>query len=775
MRDLIKHMSFFPALADFVLKRRITVIVFGFLVALGLMAGAPNLNFDTDARVFFDKNNPDRIALDKFEAAYSKDDNLIFIISPKDKNIFTAETLKAIGQLTEESWLLPYVRTVNSLTNYQNSYAEEDSLVVEDLITDINNISPEDVAKAQEVANSRIELKNTFINNDNSISQVNVLFRLPGKNAIVEVPFVMGEAEKLKEKFEASNPNIKVRLAGFVPLNNQYSESGQDDSATLTPLMVVVILISVAIILRSVFGVGLIFIIIILCAGSSLGALGWSGTNINNATVVAPLMVMILTVASTVHILSSVRQTMTITSDRNEWVRTAIIDHGPAITVACLTTAVGFLSLNFSISPPFRQLGNIVFVGVIAALFYTLTMLPALISLLPMKKISSQASMDKGMSGLAEFVIKWKNFLLISTTALVVVLVYGITKISLEDDFLRYFDKKYELRQSIDYYEENFGGLNALEYSINSGVENGINDPEYLQKVDDLVDFIRNQPKVTSVRSYTDVVKRLNQNFNNDNQSFYKIPTTELEAAQYLFLYELSLGYGLDLTDQINVNKSALRVTANVANATTKEFLNLDKQIQEWFKDNAPELMTKSTGPSQVFSQISSRDVPAMLKGTGFALIGISFIILIVIRNIKYGLMSLIPNLLPAAMAFGLWGYYTGSVTLAVSIVVAMTLGIVVDDSVHFMLKYAKARKKGKSPEDSVREAFQKVGMALTTTTIGLFLGFCVLAQSGFTVNKDMAQLTAITVVFALVVDYLLLPPILILIDNFKQKRKASI
>jgi predicted RND superfamily exporter protein len=90
------------------------------------------------------------------------------------------------------------------------------------------------------------------------------------------------------------------------------------------------------------------------------------------------------------------------------------------------------------------------------------------------------------------------------------------------------------------------------------------------------------------------------------------------------------------------------------------------------------------------------------------------------------------------------------------------------------MLKYAKARKEGKSPEDSVRQAFEKVGMALTTTTIGLFLGFCVLAQSGFAVNKDMAQLTAITVVFALVVDYLLLPPVLIWIDNFKLKRKTT-
>ena len=767
-------MNFFPSLADFVLKRRIVVITFGFLVALLLMAGAPNINFDTDARVFFDKNNPDRIALDNFEAAYSKDDNLAFVLSPKDGNVFSAETLKAVGQLTEEAWLLPYVRTVNSLTNYQNSYAEDDSLVVEDLITDINNISPSEITKAQEVANSRIELQNTFINEDNSITQVNVLFRLPGEDAIIEVPFVMGEAEKLKADFEEKNPNIDVRMVGFVPLNNQYSESGQDDTATLTPLMIIVTLIAVAIILRSVFGVGLIFIIIILCAGSSLGALGWSGTNINNATVVAPLMVMTLAVASAVHILSSVRQTMTITSDRNEWVRTAIIDHGPAITVACLTTAIGFLSLNFSISPPFRQLGNIVFVGVIAALFYTLTMLPALISLLPLKKINAQASMDKGMTGLAEFVIKRKNFLLFSTATLVAVLIFGITKISLEDDFLRYFDEKYELRQSIDYYEENFGGLNALEYSVNSGIENGINNPEYLQKVSDLVEFMRSQPEVTSVRSYTDVVKRLNQNFNNDNASFYKIPTTELEAAQYLFLYELSLGYGLDLTDQINVNKSALRVTSNVANATTKEFLNLDKRIQGWFAENAPELMTKSTGPSQVFSQISSRDVPAMLQGTGLALIGISLIILLVIRNVKYGLMSLIPNLLPAAMAFGLWGYYTGAVTLAVSIVVAMTLGIVVDDSVHFMLKYAKARKKGKTPEDSVREAFQKVGMALTTTTIGLFLGFCVLAQSGFAVNKDMAQLTAITVVFALVVDYLLLPPVLIWIDNFNLKRRTS-
>ena len=733
-----------------------------------------NLKFETDGRVFFDENNPDRIALDKFEAEYSKDDSMIMIISPKDGKIFTEETLNFIGLLTADSWLLPYVRTVNSLTNFQSSYSENDDLIVSDLIPDIENISSQDIKKAKFAADNRIELKNQFVNANHSISQVNVLFRLPGLNPVVEIPFVMEEVNELVKKYKDLNPNIDIKLAGLVPTNAQFAKSAQDDGSTLTPLMIVATLLAVAILLRAAVGVGLVFIIIILCSLVSMGSLGWSGNLINNATVIAPLMVMTLTVASAVHVLSSVRQTMLITDDKKEWARRAIIDHGPAITVACLTTAIGFFSLNFSISPPFRQLGTIVGIGMFACLFYTLTMLPALITLLPYKKQTSQAFMDKVMSNLAEFVIAQKNILMISTTAVIVFLGFGITQLKLEDDFLRYFDTKYELRQATDYYENNVGGLNALEYNIRTQSESGINDIDYLNKVDQLIAFMRAQPEISSVRGYTDVLKRLNQNMNGDDETYYKIPDTNIEAAQYLFLYELSLAYGLDLTDQINIDKSGLRLTAYVPNTTSSAFLNLDLRIQNWMAENAPELNTPATGQSVVYNKISSRDAPAMLKGTGYALIGISFIILLVLRNIKYGIISLIPNLLPAVMAFGLWGYSVGSVTLAVSIVVAMTLGIVVDDSVHFMLKYAKARKKGLSPEDSVRDSFKNVGMALTITSIGLVIGFSILAQSGFAVNKDMAMLTAITIGFALFVDYLLLPPILMAVDKFKLRGQTT-
>ena len=766
--------NFYTFLADLVIRRRILLIIFGFIIAICFAVGMGNLKFETDGRVFFDENNPDRIALDKFEAEYSKDDSMIMIISPKDEKIFTQETLNFIGQLTADSWLLPYVRTVNSLTNFQSSYSENDDLIVSDLIPDIENISSQDIKKAKFAADNRIELKNQFVNANHSISQVNVLFRLPGLNPVVEIPFVMEEVNELVKKYKDLNPNIDIKLAGLVPTNAQFAKSAQDDGSTLTPLMIVATLLAVAILLRAAVGVGLVFIIIILCSLVSMGSLGWSGNLINNATVIAPLMVMTLTVASAVHVLSSVRQTMLITDDKKEWARRAIIDHGPAITVACLTTAIGFFSLNFSISPPFRQLGTIVGIGMFACLFYTLTMLPALITLLPYKKQTSQAYMDKVMSNLAEFVIAQKNILMISTTAVIVFLGFGITQLKLEDDFLRYFDTKYELRQATDYYENNVGGLNALEYNIRTQSESGINDIDYLNKVDQLIAYMRAQPEISSVRGYTDVLKRLNQNMNGDDESYYKIPDTNIEAAQYLFLYELSLAYGLDLTDQINIDKSGLRLTAYVPNTTSSAFLNLDLRIQNWMAENAPELNTPATGQSVVYNKISSRDAPAMLKGTGYALIGISFIILLVLRNIKYGIISLIPNLLPAVMAFGLWGYSVGSVTLAVSIVVAMTLGIVVDDSVHFMLKYAKARKKGLSPEDSVRDSFKNVGMALTITSIGLVIGFSILAQSGFAVNKDMAMLTAITIGFALFVDYLLLPPILMAVDKFKLRRQTT-
>ena len=391
-----------------------------------------------------------------------------------------------------------------------------------------------------------------------------------------------------------------------------------------------------------------------------------------------------------------------------------------------------------------------------------------------MKQNKRTASVDSFMVALGEFVIRHQKRLLVGIPVVIIAFGAGISQIKLEDDFLRYFDESFETRQATDLYETELGGLNVLEYSVDTGVENGINSVEYLQTLDALSVFLRDQPEISHIRSLSDTIKRLNMNMNSDDPAYYRIPDSDEEASQFLFLYELSLGYGMDLTDQINVDRSSTRVSAFVGYATTRQLIALDEKIQGWFDKNAPKLKSPVTGQTHVYTMISARDVPSMLQGTSLALVFISFVIFLVLRNFKLGLVSLVPNLVPAIMGFGLWGYMVGNVTLAVSIVVAMTLGIVVDDTVHFILKYANARKRGDSAEDSVRYAFKSVGMALTVTSLGLVIGFAILGQSGFAVNRDMARLTAITLSFALFVDFLFLPPLLIFLDRMKTMKTST-
>ena len=765
--------SFIERLADFVVRNRIWVAILTLVAAFTVFAGIPNLKLDTDGRVFMAADNPDKMLLDRFEQEFAKDDNLAIIVKPADGNVFTPRTLGAVGDLTEELWNLPYVRLVNSITRFQNTYADGDMMVVEDLVPDPQTVTPKEAAAARDTALDRIEIINSLISADGSATAISVIFRLPGIDLVSEIPNINAEAEPLLARFRAEYPEIEFKASGSVAISQAFATASQKDGETLTPSMLVAMLLVVGILLRSVTGALLILVLAALSALVSLGALGWTRIPINSATAVAPLMVITLAVASSVHILSSVRQTMQQTSDRTQWARRALADHGLGITVAIFTTAIGFLSLNFSISPPFRQLGNMVAAGMVGVWIFTIFLLPGLICWLPMRQVRKAASVDRFMAWLGEFVIRNQRRLLLGIPLVILGFAAGISQIKLEDDFLRYFDERFETRRATDLYEANLGGLNVLEYSVDTGVESGINSVAYLESLDAFASFLRDQPEVSHIRILSDTIKRLNMNMNGDDPSFYRIPETDEEASQYLFLYELSLGYGMDLTDQINVDRSSTRVSAFVPFATTTQLLELDDKVQAWFAANAPELANPVTGQTHVYTMISARDVPSMLKGTTLALIFISFVIFLVLRNLKLGLVSLVPNLVPAAMGFGLWGYMVGNVTLAVSIVVAMTLGIVVDDTVHFILKYANARKRGESAEDSVRYAFKSVGMALTVTSLGLVIGFAILGQSGFAVNRDMARLTAITLSFALFVDFLFLPPLLIFLDRMKTMKTS--
>ena len=180
-----------------------------------------------------------------------------------------------------------------------------------------------------------------------------------------------------------------------------------------------------------------------------------------------------------------------------------------------------------------------------------------------------------------------------------------------------------------------------------------------------------------------------------------------------------------------------------------------------------PNAHAPGTGLSVVFSYISGRNIESMLVGSLTALVVISMILIIALRSVKIGFLSLVPNLFPAAMAFGLWGYLHGNVGLSIAIVLAMTLGIVVDDTVHFLSKYLRAqREHGMNSVEATRYAFRTVGVALWITSITLVAGFGALAISSFKVNADMGILSSVTIAFALIADFLFLPPLLMKLNK---------
>jgi predicted RND superfamily exporter protein len=203
-------------------------------------------------------------------------------------------------------------------------------------------------------------------------------------------------------------------------------------------------------------------------------------------------------------------------------------------------------------------------------------------------------------------------------------------------------------------------------------------------------------------------------------------------------------------------------------NMTTKTVLALEDRAQQWLKNNVElSMRTDGASPTIMFSNIGERNIKSMLIGTTLALLLISLILVFALRSVKIGLLSLLPNLVPAALAFGLWGMMVGQIGLALSIVTGMTLGIVVDDTVHFLSKYLRARReKGLNSQDAVRYAFNTVGLALVVTSLVLIAGFFVLTFSAFQLNSDMAMMTAVTIFFAIIADFLLLPPLLMAIDS---------
>jgi predicted RND superfamily exporter protein len=561
----------------------------------------------------------------------------------------------------------------------------------------------------------------------------------------------------------------------MIMMNTSFGESSISDGSTLIPLMFLVVIVTIGLLLRTITGTISTVLIIIMSIVTTMGLAGWLGFYLTGPSSSAPTMIMTLAVADCIHILTSMFYEMRQGADKRTAIARSIKINFQPIFLTSITTAIGFLSMNFSDSPPFRDLGNLVAIGVMLAFVFSVTIFPALLTVLPVR-VKKQSEHKKDiMATLADFVIAKRKALLPLTSVLIIASIMFIPNNELNDDFVKYFDETVPYRVATDYMQENLSGMMVVEISVKTGESSGINNPEYLNSISDFSDWLRARAETDHVNTITDTLKRLNKNMHGDDPSWYKLPDSQEMSAQYLLLYEMSLPYGLDLNNQLDVDKSSSRIVATFKNMTSNELINMEEDMVEWFAKHAPQYEVDFASPSLMFAHIGQRNIISMLIGTTLALILISILLGVALKSWRFGLISLLPNLAPAAIAFGLWGILSAQVGLGLSVVIGMTLGIVVDDTVHFLSKYLHARReKNATSKEAVHYAFDNVGRALWITTFVLVAGFMVLAQSSFKMNADMGFLTALTIFIALVVDFLFLPPLLMLLDKGKYKASES-
>ena len=766
-------------------------------VLVGIAAsGTLFLEFSADHRIYFSEDNPQLLAYDAMEKTYGKSGNVFFAVAPEDRDATSALALEATAWLTEQSWQIPYSTRVDSVTNFQHTTADGDDILVRDLVDEAVRADPGERSRIRAIALDEPRLAARLLARDGGVGGINVIVQLPGEDEVLEGPrvveFARGLADEVRERF----PGIDVRMTGLVIFNQAFMEASLGDLKTLVPASFAAMTLMLVLLVRSFSATFAIMLVVALSVMSAVGLGGWVGLPMTAPSAVAPIVVLTVAVANCVHIFSTLVHCMQAEASRTladrgsgallrrtrtgELKRDAIVEsmrvNLQPVFLASLTTALGFLSMNFSEVPPFRQLGTFVAFGVGAAFVLSVTFLPALLSLLPIRVRATGHRHDAAMVALGEFVVRRRRELLWGSGLIVVALVASIPRNELNDVFLHYFDESIEFRRDADFTVEHLTGMYAMEYSLASGEPGGISDPDFLADVAAFAEWYKEQPETIHVNVVTDTFRRLNMSMHGDDPTEYRLPASRELAAQYLLLYEMSLPYGLDLNNQIDVDRSATRMTVSTKTLSSNEVLALDRRALQWLADHAPNIVRpESSGTTLMFAYLGRRNIISMLVGTTIALIGISFVLIFALRSLRLGLTSLVPNLVPGALGFGVWGLAVGEVGVSLSIVTTMTLGIVVDDTVHFLSKYRRARRElGFASPDAVRVAFRTVGRALLTTSLVLVAGFVVIGLSSFELNAGMGKLTAMVIALALMADFFLLPPLLMRVEGDTDSAAAS-
>ncbi|MEO1104105.1 MAG: efflux RND transporter permease subunit, partial [Pseudomonadota bacterium] len=499
--------------------------------------------------------------------------------------------------------------------------------------------------------------------------------------------------------------------------------------------------------------------LVMLSLVGTVGALGFSGWPVNGISSAAPVVLMGLTVASAIHVVMAWQVALRAGADQTGALAVALDRNAKPVILSIVTTLLSFLVLNTAEAPPFRELGNIVALGLAGILALTFTLLPALLTLAPRSYGEHRGILERALGGMGAAAARRAKSVAAGGVVLIVGAVAGISAITVDDTFSHYFNEQYEVRVATDLFEEKLSGTTIIDLAVDTGAPGEAFSPQTLARTADIARWLEARPEVARVESLAAVAALIEDRglpLSADN-----IQRTAARMAE------------AGVPRLITTDGQHVRTSIVMRGVSSRDTLAFRDELASYAGTVFDAGSVIVTGLPILSAQLSVGSARAMVIGMAIALTAISLLLVVTLRDWRLGLVSLVPNLVPVTIAFGIWGVFVGEVSFAVTVVAALTYGIVVDDTVHLLSKYQRMRAEAPNAVDAIRRAFRSVGIAVLVTTLALAASFMPFALSGFLVNRHFGALTALTLMAAIIADLVLLPALLAVMD--KRKRTARV
>lgn len=756
-----------PALVKLLLRWRNLLALLTLVLAAVIGWGGSRTSIDASYKAILAEDDPYREQVAQVDRDFPPSTGVLFAFMPEDGDVFSRRTLRAMEALTQRYAEVQSAVSVGSLINRRLDAVDADRQNRDYLIPDIADLDEQGLAEIRALALADEDLTATLLSAQGDMALAVIKYRADPDDQATRLA-IARSVVALRDSLREQYPQIGIYVLGQTLFEYDSYRAQIEDRTRLAPLVLVATFCLLWYCLRSLAFALCVTAVSFVSIGLTVGTMGWLKIPFNQISNMGPLVVLTIAMADGIHLVSVYLQGLRRSMGRREALRESLAVNVQPVTLATITTTMGFLSLNYCSSPGIYGFGNVVALGVVWAFVVTFTLLPALLLLVPVKAVPVPLGVHGFIAAVSRLVIRRPKVLL-AAGALVIVVTGALLPLN-RVDFSRFsfVDEDSDVHTVYRALSEKIGNDQSLVYSIRSDEYYGITEPGFLREVERFSAWLETQPEASFVNSYIRLLKTLNMAEHDNDEAWNVLPEDNLQIIDYLVGYQLIQEIEPSLEPIFNADYSAIRLVVGTSNLSNVELLVFNDRIEAWLAENLDPAYEVLHGDNNIlFARLDRSISIQLLQGFTLSFLLITATLLIGLRSLRYGLLSIVPNLFPATIVFGVWGLLVGELSPYVLMLFSISIGLVVDDSVHVLSKYIHARRGGSAPEASVRYALERAGSAITITTLSLAVGSVLLVFSNTFYYQNVAMLLTPIIVVALLLDLLFLPPLLVRFDSW--------